>query len=109
MNFKYMEMAIEEANKAFLEDEVPVGCVIVHGDEVLAVAHNKKEGMNCVTKHAEILAVEKASSKISNWRLDNCDVYVTMEPSPMCARALKQAICIDEKNKEQIVSSKGVL
>lgn len=91
MNFKYMEMAIEEANRAFLEDEVPVGCVIVHGDEVLAVAHNKKEGMNCVTKHAEILAVEKASSKISNWRLDNCDVYVTLEPCPMCASALKQA------------------
>ena len=47
--------------------------------------------MNCVTKHAEILAVEKASSKISNWRLDNCDVYVTLEPCPMCASALKQA------------------
>lgn len=91
MNLKYMDLAIEEAKKAFFENEVPVGCVIVRDDEILAIAHNEKENMNCVTKHAEILAVEKATSKIGNWRLQNCDVYITLEPCPMCASALKQA------------------
>lgn len=91
MNLKYMDLAIKEAKKAFLENEVPVGCVIVRDNEILAIAHNQKENMCCVTKHAEILAVEKASLKIGNWRLENCDVYVTLEPCPMCASALKQA------------------
>ena len=91
MDLKYMDLAIEEAKKAFFENEVPIGCVIVRDNEILAVAHNEKESMNCVTKHAEILAVEKASSKIGNWRLENCDVYITLEPCPMCASALKQA------------------
>ena len=84
-------MAIEAAKKAFLKNEVPVGCVIVRHGEVLAVTYNQKESKNCVTKHAEILAVEKASDRIHNWRLDGCDVYVTLEPCPMCASALKQA------------------
>lgn len=91
MNLKYMDLAIEEAKKAFLEGEVPVGCVIVRNNEILATAYNKKEHDHCVISHAEILAVEKASSKINNWRLDGCDVYITLEPCPMCASALKQA------------------
>ena len=91
MNFKYMDMAIEEAKKAYEEDEVPVGCVIVKNDQILAMTHNMKEQMKSATKHAEILAIEEASFKIDNWRLDGCDVYITLAPCPMCASALKQA------------------
>lgn len=91
MDLKYMDMAIEEARKAFEEDEVPVGCVIVKNNQILALTHNRKEQMNSATKHAEILAIEEASSKLNNWRLDGCDVYITLEPCPMCASALKQA------------------
>lgn len=91
MDLKYMDMAIEEAKKAFEEDEVPVGCVIVKNNQILALTHNRKEQMNSATKHAEILAIEEASSKLNNWRLDGCDVYITLGPCPMCASALKQA------------------
>lgn len=91
MDLKYMDMAIEEAKKAFEEDEVPIGCVIVKNNQILALTHNRKEQMNSATKHAEILAIEEASSKLDNWRLDGCDVYITLEPCPMCASALKQA------------------
>ena len=91
MDLKYMDMAIEEARKAFEEDEVPVGCVIVKNNQILALTHNRKEQMNSATKHAEILAIEEASSKLNNWRLDGCDVYITLEPCPMCASAVKQA------------------
>lgn len=91
MNLKYMNMAIEEAKRALEENEVPVGCVIVKNDQILALSHNMKEQMNSATKHAEILAIEEASSKLNNWRLDDCDVYITLEPCPMCASALKQA------------------
>lgn len=91
MDLKYMDMAIEEARRAFEEDEVPVGCVIVKNNQILALTHNRKEQMNSATKHAEILAIEEASSKLNNWRLDGCDVYITLEPCPMCASALKQA------------------
>ena len=91
MDLKYMDMAIEEAKKAFEEDEVPIGCVIVKNNQILALTHNRKEQMNSATKHAEILAIEEASAKLNNWRLDGCDVYITLEPCPMCASALKQA------------------
>ena len=91
MNLKYMDMALEEAKKSFEQGEVPVGCVIVKNNHVLALTHNMKEQMNSATKHAEILAIEEASSKINNWRLEQCDAYITLEPCPMCASALKQA------------------
>ena len=91
MNLKYMDMALEEAKKAFEQGEVPVGCVIVKNNHVLALTHNMKEQMNSAIEHAEILAIEEASSKINNWRLEQCDAYITLEPCPMCASALKQA------------------
>ncbi len=91
MNEKFMNLAIKEAIKAFENDEVPVGCVIVKDNLVIAKAYNKKEKLHCASKHAEVIAVEKASKKLNNWRLDNCDVYVTLEPCPMCASLLKQA------------------
>lgn len=91
MNMKYMKMALNEANKAFLNNEVPVGAVIVENGKVLAIAHNKKEEMNCSIFHAEILAIEEACKKKKSWRLENCDIYVTLDPCPMCASAIKQS------------------
>lgn len=91
MNDKYMNMAFEEALKAYNCGEVPIGAVIVRNDVVLARAYNKKESKKSVICHAEILAINEASSKIDNWRLDGCDIYITLEPCPMCASAIKQA------------------
>lgn len=112
MNMKYMDMAILEAKKAALEDEVPVGCVIVFNDNVISKAYNKKESLKMVTGHAEIIALEEASNKMNNWRLDGCDVYITLEPCPMCASALKQArvnhiycgLSNSDKNNFKIIS-----
>ena len=91
MDLKYMDIAYQEALKAFSNDEVPIGAVIVQNGKIIAKAYNKKEKHNCCISHAEILAIQKASLKLHNWRLENCDMYVTLEPCPMCASALKQA------------------
>ena len=91
MHLEYMELALSEAEKAFKSGEVPVGAVIVKKGKILAKTHNIKEKTRCSTNHAEILAIKKASKKLKNWRLDDCDIYVTLEPCPMCASAIKQA------------------
>lgn len=91
MDEKFMLMAIQEAKKASRQGEVPVGAVIVKDGVVLAKAFNTKEHDNVVTGHAEILAIKEASSKLNNWRLSDCDIYVTLEPCPMCASAIKQS------------------
>ena len=90
-NEKFMDIALNEAKLALEENEVPVGAVIVKDSIVLAVAYNQKETKKSVIYHAEILAINEASSKVDNWRLDGCDMYVTLEPCPMCAGAIKQA------------------
>lgn len=91
MQEKYMLLAMEEAKKALNIDEVPIGAVIVKNDKVIAKAHNLKEYYQCAIKHAEIIAIESASKKFNNWRLEDCELYVTVEPCPMCASAIKQA------------------
>ena len=91
MDEKYMDIAIDEAKKAFKNDEVPVGAVIVYNGKILAKTHNEKEQRMCSVAHAEILAIEQATKKIKNWRLCDCDLYVTLEPCPMCASAIKQS------------------
>ncbi|HSM24580.1 MAG TPA: tRNA adenosine(34) deaminase TadA [Anaerolineaceae bacterium] len=88
---KYMNMAINEAKEAFLENEVPIGCVIVHENTVIASTHNRKEQLNRATAHAEILAIEQACLVLGDWRLDDCILYVTLEPCPMCAGAIYQS------------------
>lgn len=85
---KYMKMALSLAKKAELEDEVPVGCVIVEDDKVLARGYNKREQKNDPTMHAEMIAIRKASKKKSSWRLENCTIYITLEPCSMCAGAI---------------------
>lgn len=85
---KYMLEAIKEAKKAYSKLEVPVGCVIVHDGNIIARAHNLKETKLDTTKHAEILAIQKASKKLNSWRLLDCEMYITLEPCSMCAGAI---------------------
>ena len=83
-----MLLALKEAKKALLIDEVPVGCVIVYNNKVVARGYNKREKEQDATSHAEINAIRKASKKINNWRLCDMDLYVTVEPCIMCAGAI---------------------
>ena len=91
MNEYYMNIAIKEAKKAYKYEEVPVGAVIVKNNKIISKAYNKKEKTKNVTKHAEIIAISKACEKIKNWRLDDCEIYVTMEPCMMCSGAIQQS------------------
>ena len=87
----YMELALNEAKKAYEIEEIPVGAIIVKDGKVISRAYNQKETKNNPIAHAEILAIERASKKLGRWRLDDCDLYVTLEPCPMCAGAIIQA------------------
>ena len=91
MNEYYMNIAIKEAKKAYKYEEVPVGAVIVKNNKIISKAYNKKEKTKNVTKHAEIIVIQKACKKIKNWRLDDCEIYVTMEPCMMCSGAIEQS------------------
>ena len=84
----FMEQALKEAQKAYKKDEVPVGAIIVKDNKIIAKGHNLKESKKNTIKHAEIIAIEKASKKLEAWRLEDCDIYVTMEPCPMCMGAI---------------------
>ena len=86
-----MKMALKQAYKAAEEDEVPIGAVIVRDGNVIARARNKKEKYKCSNYHAEIVAIEKACKKIGDWRLNECDIFVTLEPCAMCSGALINA------------------
>ena len=91
MQEKFMKLALKEAKKAYDKGEIPVGAIIVKDGEVISKAHNLKELKNDTTKHAEILAIQRASKKLKSWRLENCEMYVTLEPCSMCAGALIQS------------------
>lgn len=91
LKIKYMKEALNEASKAYEKDEIPVGAVIVKDGKIIARAHNIKEEKNDTTKHAEIIAIQKASKKLNSWRLIDCEMYVTLEPCSMCAGALIQS------------------
>lgn len=84
----YMKQAIKEAEKAYSKLEVPVGAIIVKDGKIIARAYNQKESKTDTTKHAEILAIQKASKKLKSWRLIDCEMYVTLEPCTMCAGAI---------------------
>ena len=88
MEEKFMKEALKEAKKAYDKLEIPVGAVIVKDGKIIARAHNLKETKFDTTKHAEILAIQKASKKLNSWRLIDCEMYVTLEPCSMCAGAL---------------------
>ncbi len=89
---EHMEMALEEAGLAEAESEVPVGCVIVSLEKgVIARAHNQREQLRDPTAHAEMIAITQAAESLHSWRLEQCVLYVTLEPCPMCAGAIVQA------------------
>lgn len=79
-NEYYIKEALKEAKKAYLIDEVPVGCVIVHNDKIIARGYNKRETLNSSLAHAEIIAIKKACKKLNSWRLEECIMYITLEP-----------------------------
>ena len=88
----FMRMALQEAAVAAEENEVPVGAIIVHGErKIIASDHNRREQLRDPTAHAEMLAITQASETLGTWRLDECTLYVTLEPCPMCAGAIVQA------------------
>lgn len=88
---KFLNEAIREAKKAAAEGEIPVGAVIVCDEKIIARGRNKREKSQIATKHAEIIAIEKACKRLGSWRLDNCEIYVSLEPCPMCAGAIANA------------------
>ena len=87
----YMNVALKEAKKALKKEEIPVGAVIVKDGKIIAKAYNKRNKSNKVKDHAEIIAISKANKKLKNWRLVGCEIYVTLEPCPMCASAIEQS------------------
>ena len=91
MKEEFLDLAFQYAEQAFDENEVPIGAVIVKNDEVISFGYNCKESQKSVLKHAELIAIERAEQKLQNWRLEDCDLYVTLDPCPMCASAIKQA------------------
>lgn len=88
---KFMKEALRQAAKAEKNEEIPIGAVIVKDGKIIAHAYNKREKSQIATHHAEILAIEKACKKLKSWRLDDCEMYVTLEPCPMCAGAICNA------------------
>ena len=88
---KYIKEAIREAKLAAIEDEVPIGCIIVKNGEIIAKAHNQRDKSNNPLGHAETLAIKKASEVLGDWQLVGCDLYVTIEPCLMCAGAIIQS------------------
>lgn len=88
---KYMRQAIKQAMKAYEKDEVPIGCVIVKDDKIIARGYNLRQSKQQSYAHAEMIAIQKACKKLNSWRLEDCELYVTLEPCPMCAGAILQS------------------
>jgi len=131
MDEKYMKEALKEANKSYVRGDVPVGAVIVKNGKIIERAHNKKEIQKIATKHAEIIAIEKACKRLKSWHLEDCTLYVTLEPCLMCSGAILQsritnlvygasnekfgyvesidAILTDKKNNHRVNIKSGIL
>lgn len=90
-DIKFMKEALREAYKAYEIGEVPIGAVIVYQDKIIARGHNMREKLNSSLAHAEIVAIKKASKKLNSWRLEDCTLYVTVEPCIMCSGAIIQS------------------
>jgi len=88
---KYMRAAVREARKAYALKEVPIGCVIVKDDRIIARGYNRRNTDGSTLSHAEMSAIRKACRKLGDWRLEDCIIYITLEPCPMCAGAIVQA------------------
>jgi tRNA(adenine34) deaminase len=88
---RFMRAALAEAHAAFEEGEVPIGAIVVHEGRVIGRGHNQRETLNDPTAHAEMIAITAAAAHLQSWRLEDCTLYATLEPCPMCAGALVQA------------------
>lgn len=91
MEYKFLQAALNEARLAKLKGEIPVGAIIVKDNKIISQAHNLKEELNNPSAHAEIIAIQEAAKRLSNWRLKGCEMYVTLEPCPMCAACICQS------------------
>ncbi len=89
--YRFMYAALQEAEKAFQEDEVPVGAIIVHKNKIIGRGYNQTERLKDATAHAEMIAITAASNHLGNWRLNECEIYVTLEPCIMCTGALSSS------------------
>lgn len=87
----FMNLALKQALKAYKKQEVPIGAIIVKNGKIISKAYNKKENKQITTKHAEIIAIERACKKLKTWHLDECEIYTTMEPCLMCYGAIEQS------------------
>lgn len=85
---RFMRMALEQAQQALREGEVPVGAVLVRGDQIICACHNRREALHDPTAHAELLCLREGASRLGDWRMRDCTLYVTLEPCPMCAGAM---------------------
>ncbi|MBD5088808.1 MAG: nucleoside deaminase [Clostridiales bacterium] len=103
-DIRFMKEAIKQAKKAYAIEEVPIGCVIVHKDKIIARGYNKRNTKKNTLAHAEMIAIEKACKKLGDWRVEECTMYITLEPCPMCAGAIVQAriprVVIGTRNKK---------
>lgn len=103
-DIKFMREALKQAKKAYAIEEVPIGCVIVHEDKIIARGYNKRNTKKNTLAHAEMIAIEKACKKLGDWRVEDCTMYITLEPCPMCAGAIVQAriprVVIGTRNKK---------
>lgn len=88
---KYMKEAVKQARKAYALGEVPIGCVIVHGDKIIGRGYNRRTIDKNTLAHAELIAIKRASKKMGDWRLEDCVMYVTLEPCQMCSGAIVQS------------------
>lgn len=87
----FMNLALKQALKAYKKQEVPIGTIVVKNGKIISKAYNKKENKQITTKHAEIIAIERACKKLKTWHLDGCEIYTTMEPCLMCYGAIEQS------------------
>ena len=105
MKKKFIKIALQEAKKGFENEEIPVGCVIVKNDIIISSSHNKREASKDAIMHAEIIAIEEACHKLGSWRLDECELYVTLEPCMMCMGAILESriktVYYGTKNKSE--------
>jgi tRNA(adenine34) deaminase len=90
-DLRWMALALAEAEQAAVEDEVPIGAVVVRNGQILGSAHNQREQLRDPTAHAEMIAITQAAAALDSWRLEGCTLYVTLEPCPMCAGAIVQS------------------
>lgn len=87
----FMNLALKQALKAYKKQEVPIGAIVIKNGKIISKAYNKKENKQITTKHAEIIAIERACKKLKTWHLDGCEIYTTMEPCLMCYGAIEQS------------------